>query len=267
MRKALSRNVAFVAALVRIRLTKKIADAPSFWTGFFVDTAVFAVQALVFWIIYLNADAPNGWDRWRSIFFVGTFTVIDGIYMTLYFFGVRRIPDAIRTGELDLYLTRPVSPLMAISFGSADPGSALVVAPGLVLIGISTVNIGVVVTPLSVLSWSTAVLLMLVLMFDLMLLWQLPAFRLKRTTAFGLLENSLVAFSFRVPGYAYAGVSRVVFRVLVPYGLIATFPTEVFLSGARTVAWLEVLPVVVVFTVLAVFAWKRGLSMYASTGT
>jgi ABC-type uncharacterized transport system permease subunit len=78
--------VAFVAALVKIRLTRKVADD-------------------------LNADAPNGWDRWKSVFFPGTFTVIDGIYMTFYFFGVRKIPDAIRTGQFDLCMAKPVSPL------------------------------------------------------------------------------------------------------------------------------------------------------------
>lgn len=262
-----ARNVAFAAALVKIRLTRKVADAPSFWTAFFVDTAVFAVQALVFWIIYLNADAPNGWDRWKSVFFVGTFTVIDGIYMTFYFFGVRKIPDAIRTGELDLHLAKPVSPLMALSFGSVDPGSALVLAPGLALIGVASANIGVTITPWAVLSWVAAVLLMLILMFDLMVLMQIPAFLLKRTTAFGAVENSLVTFSFRVPGYAYTGASRVVFRVLLPYGLIAAFPTEVFFGGAAASPWLEALPVVAVFTFLVGFAWRRALAGYASTGT
>jgi ABC-2 type transport system permease protein len=264
---SLARNIAYVAALVRIRLTRKVADAPSFWTAFFVDTAVFAVQALVFWIIYLSADAPNGWDRWKSIFFVGTFTVIDGIYMTFYFFGMLRIPDTIRTGELDLYLARPVSSLMALSFGSVDPGSALVVAPGLVLVGVASANIGVAITARAVLSWLAAVLLMLILMFDLMVLVRIPAFRLKRTSAFAAVENSLVTFSFRVPGYAYTGASRVVFRVLLPYGLIAAFPTEVFLGGAGAWPWLEAVPVVAAFTFLTGFAWRRALAGYASTGT
>ncbi len=266
MRK-LARNVALVAALAKIRLTRKVADAPSFWTAFFVDTAVFAVQALVFWIIYLNADAPNGWDRWKSVFFVGTFTIIDGIYMTFYFFGIRKIPDAIRTGELDLHMARPVSPLISLSFGSVDPGSALVVVPGLVLVGVASANIAVTITPWEVLFWLAAILLMLILVFDLQVLAQIPAFRLKRTSAFGAVENSLFSFSFRVPGYAYTGASRVVFRVLLPYGLIASFPTEVFFGGAGALPWLEAVPVVAVFTFLTAVAWRRALAGYASTGT
>jgi ABC-2 type transport system permease protein len=265
--RGLARNLGFVAALARIRLTRKVADAPSFWGAFFVDTTVFAVQALVFWIIYLGADAPNGWDRWRSVFFVGTFTFIDAIYMTIYFFGVRRLPEVIRTGELDLHIARPVEPLLAVAFGSVDPGSALLLVPAVALMGIAAGNLGLAIDAGAVLGWLLAVVLMLVLMFDLMVLVRLPAFRFKRATAFESVENALVSFSFRVPGYAYGGASRVVFRVILPYGLMAAFPTDVFFGGLGFRPWLEAVPVVAVFTAVTVIAWKRCLAGYESTGT
>jgi ABC-2 type transport system permease protein len=263
--KKLMKNATLVLALAKIRLTRKLADAPSFWEAFFVDTAVFGIQALVFWVIYLNADEPNGWERWKSVFFIGTFTFIDALYMTLYFFGVLRIPEVIRTGELDLYASKPADPLLAIAFGRMDPGSALIILPASGLIGASIANLGIRITLGAALAWLAAVILMLVLMFALMVLIRIPSFRFKRAESFQSVENVLVSFSFRVPGYAYAGASRIIFRVLLPYGLIAAFPTEAFFEGGAV--WLEAVPVVVVFTILTRLAWKRALAGYESTGT
>jgi ABC-2 type transport system permease protein len=257
-------NLRCVRALISARLARAAAESGSFWSAFIVDTLVFFIQAAVFWIIYLNVDDIGGWDKWRSIFFVGTFSLIDGLYMSLYFFGLLGIPEAISSGRLDLYLTKPFDPLLHLAFERFNPGSLFLSLPALALVLSSAAALGLRPGPLEIIGYIGAIALMLVLMFDLMVLMRAPAFRLRRMSAFNAAESALVEFSMRVPGSAYKGGLKLLFRVILPYGLIATFPTEVFFGTAGWRGWAAALGVTIAFTALARLAWKRGLASYES---
>jgi ABC-2 type transport system permease protein len=262
----IARTLKFLAALVRIRLSRQMAHAPSFWAAFLVDSSTFFIQAAAFLAIYGQVDSINGWGRWESVFFVGTFTLVDGLYMLLYFFGILRLPEIVNTGKLDGYLTKPVSPLLHLSFESVDPGSGLLVLPALALIAGSSVKLGIGFEPVRVAAYLGAVCLMLVLAYDLMLLVRLPCFFTRRVEAFNAAEEAFIEFAFRVPGSAYRGLAAVVFRVVLPYGLIAGFPAEVFFSGGGLSAWATGIGVTAAFSLLAACAWKLGLRHYESSG-
>ncbi len=261
------KNLSVLGALFRIRLARQTFDPVSFWTAFFVDTSVFLMQAAVFATIYLNVETINGWDARRAIFFVGTFTLVDGLYMFLYFFGIMELPQTINTGGLDLYLAKPCDALLHVCFSRINPGSVFLVIPaGLLLFG-SVAGLGVPFRVGSIARYLAAVALMLVLMFDLMLLLRLPAFAFKRLTGMDAAESVLVEFAFRMPASAYSGGLRFIFCVLLPYGLIAGFPTRVFFGE---VAWIDCLAacgVTAAFTALARSLWLVGLRHYEGSGS
>lgn len=260
------RNLRGVAALIATRLARAASEAGSFWSAFIVDTLVFLIQAAVYWVIYLNVDDIGGWDKWRSVFFVGTFTLVDGLYMTFYFFGILGVPEAISSGRLDLYLAKPFDPLLHLAFERFNPGSLFVSLPALALVGASVIALDMRPGPLEILGYLGAVILMLILMFDLMVLMRVPAFRWKRISAFSVAEGALTEFSFRVPGSAYKGGLKLLFRVILPYGLIAAFPTEVFFGAASAGAWAAAIGVTAAFTLFARLAWNWGVARYESAG-
>jgi ABC-2 type transport system permease protein len=261
------RNVKFVLALMKIRISRQMAHAPSFWSALWIDTITFLIQAASFLAIYSQVDEINGWGRWQSVFFVGTFSLIDGIYMFLYFFGLLRLPELVSSGKLDPYLTKPVDPLLHLSFESIDPGSGMVIIPALVILVLSGSRLGIAVGPLRVLAYCGAIVLMIFLSYSLMLIVRLPSFFLRRVAAFSAAEESLIEFAFRVPGSAYRGAWKIVFRVLLPYGLIAGLPSDIFFSGGTWMEWATGISVAFAFFVLARLGWKAGLRRYESTGS
>lgn len=253
-------------ALVRIRLSRQMSDPAGYWAAFFVDTSVFVIQAASFAAIYLNVDTIRGWDAWRSLFFVGTFTLIDGLFMASYFFGLIKLPREVESGRLDLVLSKPVSPLLLLSFDSINPGSLFLCVPALAMIVAAVRGMGMVASPFTIASYAVAVLLMTALVYELMVLWRCPVFWLTRANPVQEGENLLMEFAFRLPGSLYSGLWRLVFRVFLPYGLIATFPSEVFFAEANAATWLAVMGVVVVFSAARRFVWARGLARYSGAG-
>jgi hypothetical protein len=158
-------------------------------------------------------DSINGWSREQLVFFVGTFSLVDGLEMLLFFFGLSSIPEKIRTGKLDLYLTKPISPLFHITFESLDVGSGFLTLPGLVMVVWATVKMGIPITIGRVAGYLVLLALMLMLLYDLMLIMRAVAFRVVQTGALEELEGELMGFAFRVPGIVFQGVPAAVLRV------------------------------------------------------
>ncbi len=261
------RSLRLIGAMLRIRLGSRMMYRASFLTAFFVDITVFATQLAVFSTLFLSVDSVNGWSREQMVFFVGTFTIIDGLEMCLFFFGVLSIPEKIRDGKLDLFLSKPASPLLLVSFESIDPGSGFIALPGIAMVVWAAVRMRIAVTPARLLGYLFLIAAMLVLLYDLLVLLRTIAFWVVRTGALEELENELVNFTFRIPGIVFKGAAKLVFYVLLPYSLIATIPTQFFTGLLTGWEWLSTLAVTAVFSGLTWLAWKRGLRQYGSTGS
>lgn len=255
-----------IGSMLRIRLGRQMMYRASFWTAFFVDTTLFLVQLAFFSTLFLQVDSIRGWTREQLVFFVGTFSIVDGLEMCLYFFGLVSLPDKIRSGKLDLYLTKPISPLFHITFESIDVGSGFLALPGIAMVVWATIRMGVPVTPGRVAGYLFLLALMLVLLYDLVLLMRTVAFWVVQVGALEELEGELMGFAFRVPGIVFQGVFRLLFCVFLPYALLATLPTQFFTAGLSGAEWLGAVGITGAFTLISQWVWKKGLRRYESTG-
>ena len=105
------RNLRFIYMLFKMKLSRSMMYRLSFFGASFVDGTLFVMWLLMFSTIYSQVDSIGGWNKGQTIIFLGTFSLLNAINMTIYFFGVNEIPGKIRYGELDHYLTKPVNPL------------------------------------------------------------------------------------------------------------------------------------------------------------
>ncbi|HEX9019194.1 MAG TPA: ABC-2 family transporter protein [Anaerolineaceae bacterium] len=253
--------------LLRCRVSRQMVYRLSFWTAFFVDMTYFLLQLLTFSTIFRQIDTIGGWGLPHMAIFLGTFTMLDAVYMCTYFFGVIGIPEKIRTGALDLYLTRPVSALYLLSIEGLDFGSILVTLPGLLMVAWGVRASGILITPLLVAGYLVLFVMMYLLMYCVMILLRAPAFWLLRVNAFGELEGALVEFAFRVPGTVYRGIWKMILYIALPYGLMATLPTQFLTGEMHWRHWLLAGGVLAGFWILTTWVWKTGLRRYGSASS
>jgi ABC-2 type transport system permease protein len=228
---------------------------------------VFVVQLQTFGAIFSKIDSIGGWTLPHMAIFMGTFTMLDAVYMCTYFFGVINIPDKIRSGALDLYLTKPVDTLFLLSVERMDFGSILLTIPGMMMVAWGMAQLGIRLTPWLLLGYALIFLVMYLLMYCLMVVLRVPAFWLLRTQAFDELENALVDFSYRIPGVAFRGVWKALLYVALPYGLMATFPTQ-FMTGSLYLRhWLLAGGVLAGFWMVMSLLWKSGIKHYGSASS
>ncbi len=253
--------------LFRCRVSTQMMYRLSFWTAFWIDLTYFIIQLLTFATIFRQIDGIGSWTLQHMAIFVGTFTMLDAVYMCTYFFGVLAIPDKIRTGALDLYLTKPVSALFLVSVERLDFASILLTIPGLMMVAWGVAQLGIQVTAGMVAGYALLFLCMYLLMYCVMVVLRVGAFWLVRIDAFDQLEAVLVEFSFRVPGIVYQGVWKLLLYVLLPYGLMATIPTQFLTGGMRFQHWLLAGGVLASFWILMNLLWQAGVRRYGSASS
>lgn len=267
MRKKCKKNFRVLRELIRIRFQGLMMFRLGFFGPFFVDGSLFAVQLMVFRAVYSNVERIGSWGEGEMILFIGTFSLINAAGMVIYFFGINQLPEKIKKGELDLYLTKPVSPLFRLTFEKINPGSIPLVLMSLCIIGYGIYKSGITLGDGKILAYLGWLLIMTVLHYDMMVLIRCVCFYLVTNARLEQLEDAALELCMKLPGIAFYGIWRVIFCFLLPYGIMATLPVQ-SLSGemGRRLA-LQGIIVTAVFTILTGFVWKNGVRHYNSASS
>ena len=257
----------FIWLLCKLRLSHMMVFRLSFFGAFFADGMLFLVQVLTFNVIYGQVDAIGDWSRGQMLIFVGTFSMINGINMLVYFFGILGIPGKIVSGALDHYITKPGSTLLRLTFEAVNPGSAplILFSAGIIAYGLHVQ--GTMLTVPLLFGYAALVLLMTLLYYDMAIIIRTIPFLLVGTSAVMRVEEELLELNFKIPGVLFKGIFKVLFYFVAPYAVMATVPTQ-FLTGALTLGGLmHALAIVAVFTVFTLWFWRFGLSRYKSASS
>ena len=261
------RNLRFIWLLVKMKLMRTMAFRLNFFGAFFADGTLFVVQLITFAVIYGQVDSIGGWNRAQMLIFIGTFSMLNGISMMICFFGLVGVPYKIREGALDLYITKPGNTLLRLTFEEVNLGCAplLLLSGGIVAWGASTLEIRVDAALL--VAYSCMTLLMALLYYDMEVIIRTIPFFVISATAIDRLEGDALMLNFKVPGIVYKGFFKIFFYFVMPYGIMATVPTQM-LSGVLTAGGLaQALCVVAAFTAFALWFWRFGLRRYKSASS
>lgn len=177
---------------------------------------------------YSHVDHIRGWGHY--LFFIGTFSLIDALNMTICFFGVISIPEKMQTGELDLYLTKPVNPLLRITFEKVNPGAIPLLAFSVCIIVYGVKESSMSLSYANIIGYLFLVFLMTILYYDLDLLIRRFAFLFFSVNNLVKIENTATDLCLKIPGIAFSEICKFIFYCVLPYGVIAMLPTQAFIG-------------------------------------
>jgi ABC-2 type transport system permease protein len=83
----------------------------NFLTSLTVDMMWIGIEFTLFAVIYDNVPNLAGWTKPQVYFFLGTFFSSDALFTILFQRNFWQFSDLVNRGELDILLTKPVSPL------------------------------------------------------------------------------------------------------------------------------------------------------------
>ena len=253
--------------LLRLRLQTLMLFRLDFFGPFFVDGSLFVIQLLVFEVIYGNVEHIGNWGRAEMILFVGTFSLLNAMNMTIYFFGVNGITGKIQSGELDLYLTKPVSPLIRLSLEYIRPGSIPLILMSICIIWYGLMQWKQTISVGQVISYMFWVSLMLILYYEMEVIVRCISFFVISTKRINQLEDVCLELCMKLPGISFKGIYKVIFYCVLPYGIMATFPVQSLIKEMNGKSVAFGIGIVAAFTTLTYLIWKQGIKHYQSASS
>ena len=263
----IKKNSRVIRVLIKIRFQNLMMFRLSFFGPFFVDGSLFMIQLIVFQTIYTKVDRIGTWGRGEMILYIGTFSMINAINMLIYFFGVIGIPEKIKSGEMDLYLTKPISPLLRLTFEKINPGSfPLIIMSGfLIAYGIGLGNMQITIEKIA--AYVFWIILMSILFYELEVIIRSISFFVISNSSITRIEEAGLELCMQLPGIAFYGVYKLIFCCVLPYGIMATIPVQSLVGELKFTGAIYGIMVVVVFTIITCVIWKRGIRHYNSASS
>lgn len=264
--KNLRRNYRVFKELVRIRFQNLMMFRLGFFGPFLVDGSLFVIQLIVFRAVYANVDRIGSWGSGEMILYIGTFSLLNAVNMVICFFGIVELPAKIKKGEMDLYLTKPVSPLFRISFEKINPGSLPLVIMSLGIIGYGVHVSGIALSADRICVYLCWLLIMQVLYYEMEVLMRCAAFYLVSNARLEQLEEAGLDLCMKLPGIAFHGIYKFLFYCALPYGIMATLPVQSLIGEMNWRLGAYGIGVAAAFGALTFWVWKNGVKHYNSAG-
>ncbi|WPU64248.1 ABC transporter permease [Peredibacter starrii] len=231
-----------------------------------MDIIYYAVNILLFKTLFLHTGLIGGWNEEQMMVFVSCYLLVDAINMTVFSTNMWWLPAYINKGELDYYLIRPVNPLFFLSLRefSANSFINLITAVAFFIYSLSNYT--------GDYNWMQLLGLLALLVngalvyYTLHMMMIIPVFWTHSSRGFIDLFYSL-GLAMERPDKIFKGWLRVVFTMIVPLTVLASFPARAFLEGFTSDVLLHITCVTVGAWGLMLFWWRRGLKNYSSASS
>lgn len=259
----MKRNFKVVMLYMRNSIMAQMEYRINFISSVLFELAYFFVKLTYVFVVVSTEMEIDRFGPYHIVVFIGVYTVITGLFVFISP-GIFSFSKKVYSGELDFYLTKPISPLITASFSKCNLGSSLAnVGSGIFLTawGISKLD------KIRIQDLGLGLLLIcvgLILSYFMFLLPQLLSFWVLKVDKLNSTLWSLWDFN-NMPMMIYPNSIRFLGIYLIPVFLI-TNPAGYSLVGNPQL-WLTISMFVVTMALYGLFlvVWKRGIKRYHSS--
>jgi len=237
----------------------------NFLTSVVVDLIWMVVEASLFSVIYANVPTLGGWTLHQVYFFLGIFFASDALFSILFMRNYWQFSDLINKGELDILLTKPISPLF------------LALTRWMSLTNIFNFFLGMGVCIyyakeagfmggwkwLLLGGWLIIGLITQSVVRFLFVVW---TFWTERGWALSRLYYQFFSVATK-PDVIYPAIVRYALLTLLPFAFVASVPARALLYGLSPLEYFWMVVVLGSFFLIGRIVWFKGLRRYSSASS
>jgi ABC-2 type transport system permease protein len=266
----LSRYFRLLGTFARFALATELAFRANFLVKLLVEALWLGILLVFYAKLFDNTSTIADWGRWEYFFFVGCYYALGGLIETFFLENCTSFTDLVRSGDLDLYLLRPIDEQFLLSCRRIDWSTAPNVVQGVIVMVVSLVNLGWVFDP-----WRLGAFLVLfvcgcLMTYSFLLMLSSTAVWFVRNQS--LLEMWwLFTTLMRYPRSIYQGRWAApfgwFFTFVVPVLLVVNVPADTMVKAfdERFIAW--GMAATVLLLVVSRWFFRRALRSYRSASS
>src|SRR6266851_5764857 len=122
-------------ALARYGIARELAFRGNFVVKVFVEILWLCILLAFYKTVFAMTSIVADWGETEYLFFVGCYFALEGIIETFFLENCNEFADLVRTGNLDLYLLRPIDEQFLITCRNLDWSTAPNVLMGTLVMG------------------------------------------------------------------------------------------------------------------------------------
>lgn len=233
-------------------------------------TAAVLTQVLGFifiWVVFMQIPEIHGWTMWEVVLMYAILFFATGC-STFFFEGTWRLSAYILRGGMDIYLVRPVSPILQVLSSAVGMNGLGNLTVGAFLIIYSLVQVQVEWSIGKALFFGLFILSGIVIRTAINLAANCIAFWLLGSgNPFSMMVSTLSDFA-KFPVSIYSVGIKVLISVIIPFSFISYVPASyIFDKGSSSLLWGLLCPIVAIYCMgMAVLLFNKGLKKYESVG-
>lgn len=251
---------------LKMSLMKQMFYKANFIMRLVADTAYLVIYYIFFELLFDQIPVINSWQKEEVFVIMGTFHMINSLFLGVFFSNVVQIPHLIKTGKFDDYLLMPVKIKFIMSTVNMDISSLINFIFGLNIVIISIHSLNINTSLFVIFRYILFVLLGTYTHYNIFFLIMISAFWIGDSTwgiSFFMKFNS---FADKPISLFRGAISRLI-TFIIPIGLVANTPASILLDkGQESLSLVMVIISILIFIVTRYFL-SRGLRYYESSGT
>lgn len=251
---------------LRFSFSKSLIFRLNFWFRIIMDLVYAFILIAFYKIIYAHTGMVAGWNQEQMLCFVGACLLIDSFQMTFCSDNLNSLAEKVNKGDLDYYLVRPVAALFILVLREISLNSFLnlLFSFGVFIYYLLPLLAGISITQLITF---TLLLLNGSLLYCLTrLIFALPVFWLGQVRGLDTLFYQLYYCVDR-PDRVFRGTARLLLTTIIPFCLMASFPSRILFEGNSWGVLTHCLLVSLFLIGLVNFIWRCGLRAYSSASS
>lgn len=251
---------------IKQSLIKLMAYRANFYLILINNLTYFIIQLIFLEVIYSQVNSLGGWTKYEMIFYIGTFNIIDSLWILGPYFNLINIPELIRSGSLDFYITKPVNSQFMISLRNVEIGSIFSVLAGIAIAGYALVVGNITLTFGKTILYIITIFHALLIEYGIYFMMTCLSFWIIKTDFVEKIHGILCYFSNR-PVDIYKGFIRFILCYILPYGLIMTIASKSVVKSVDLGEFIGFLVLSWWFLGCSILFWRFSLKRYSSASS
>ncbi len=251
---------------LRFSFTKALEFRLEFTFRIVMDLAYHLSMIFLFKILFQHTKTIGNWTEEQMIVFAASYILVDALYMSVVATNCWWFPQYINKGDLDYYLTRPVSPLFFLSLREFAANSFINLIFAISIFAWALFQLPGPLEFFHTLFYIFLIINGVAIYYILQMMCYLPVFWTQSPRGFESLFwgiNSMLKYPDKIQG----GLFRFFFTFLIPMNLVVALPGRYYFDQDSFQIVALIFGLSIFFWWVYLKIWNKALRQYSSASS
>lgn len=250
--------------MVKYNIMAQMEYKINFILSMLTEVGFLFAKSLYIIVVFSVGMSINGVTPEQILMFIGSYTIITGIMDSVYYPNIASIPGYVQNGELDIYLTKPVSSQFLCSFRKFDIGLGIPnVLAGILMVVISWTKTNTEISFGNITGYLLFTLAGCIITYPLLLIPTTLAFRFIKVDALQSIIWALWDFN-NMPMTIYHKWMQRLGVFLIPIFLITNFAPMFVFGLLPQIYIVYTIAAIPLFLIISMWIWSKAVKQYSS---